>query len=117
MMYHHGFFPEVYVPVKPVRQKRSLIYYRQKIVNRLTQVKNGIRALLTTQAIVAVIDDPARFKSCRQICNYVGFAPRRFQSGQMDGADTALGSHACPPARSPWGLGACVALSSVQARR
>ena len=159
MMYHHGFFPEVYVPVKPVRQKRSLIYYRQKVVSRLTQVKNGIRALLTAQAIdlpsgkvcwtkkhrrqleqlarpfetiddpcqlwrgqlhmdlqqidalqgcletttakldelnkqkksvelletipgigprtaeavVAVIDDASRFKSCRQICNYVGF--------------------------------------------
>ncbi|MBL7152684.1 MAG: transposase [Phycisphaerae bacterium] len=36
MMYHHGFFPEVYVPVKSVRQKRSLIYYRQRIVKRLT---------------------------------------------------------------------------------
>ena len=44
MMYHHGFFPEVYIPQKSVRQKRSLIYYRQKIVNRMTQVKNGIRA-------------------------------------------------------------------------
>jgi len=145
MMYHHGFFPEVYVPVKPVRQKRSLIYYRQKIVNRLTQVKNRqleqlalpfdtiddpcqlwrgrlhmelhqldilqasldkITAKLdelnkqkqsiklletipgigprTAEAIVAVIDDPHRFKSCRQICNYVGFTPKRFQSGQMD---------------------------------
>lgn len=170
MMYHHGFFPEVYIPEKPVRQKRSLIYYRQKIVNRMTQAKNSIRALMTTvaidlptgkncwtkkyrgqleqlalpfdsidnpcdlwrgqlyaelqqldvlqrcldktttkldelnkqkrsvklletipgvgprtaEAIVSVIDDPHRFKSCRQICNYVGFTPRRYQSGQMD---------------------------------
>jgi len=38
----------------------------------------------TAEAIVAVVDDPSRFKSCRQICNYVGFTPRRFQSGQMD---------------------------------
>ena len=45
MMYHHGFFPEVYIPEKPVRQKRSLIYYRQKIVNRMTQarVRKGVR--------------------------------------------------------------------------
>jgi len=170
MMYHHGFFPQVYIPEKSVRQKRSLIYYRQKIVNRITQVKNGIRALMTTmavdlpigqncwtkkyrtqlqqlalpfdsiddpcelwraqlhtelqqldalqacldkttakldelnkqkhsiklletvpgigprtaEAIVAVIDDPHRFKSCRQICNYAGFTPRRYQSGQME---------------------------------
>jgi len=33
MMHHHGFFPEVYIPERVVRQKRSLIYYRQKIVN------------------------------------------------------------------------------------
>ena len=170
MMYHHGFFPEVYIPEKPVRQKRSLIYHRQKTVNRMTQIKNSIRALMTTiaidlpigkncwtkkqlkeieqialpydqiddpgelwrgqlymeleqlntlkscldkttkhldelgkkksqvillqtipgvgprtsEAIVAVIDDPHRFKSCRQVCNYVGFTPRRYQSGQME---------------------------------
>ena len=170
MMYHHGFFPEVYIPEKAVRQKRSLIYYRQKIVNRMTQVKNGIRALMTTvaidlptgkncwtkkyrkqleqlalpfdgiedhcdlwrgqlhmelqqldalqacldkttakldelnkqkqsiklletipgigprtaEAVVAVIDDPHRFKSCRQVSNYAGFTPRRYQSGQME---------------------------------
>jgi transposase len=170
MMYHHGFFPEVYIPCKAVRQKRSLVYYRQKLVNRLTQVKNSIRALLgtvamelpagkngwtkkqlkalaeqaasfegiddlcdlwrgqlytelqlyaalqeqldhvtakldalnkqkeavhllqtvpgvgprTAEALVAVIDDPHRFKSCRQVCNYVGLTPRRYQSGQME---------------------------------
>jgi len=170
VMYHCGNFPEVYIPVKEVRQKRSLIYYRQKLVNRSNQVKNRIRALTTTvaidlptgkkcwtqkhlrqiyqlarplhaigdicqlwrgqlhmelklldalqdnlktvesklgklnkelssvsllqtvpgvgprtaEALAAVIDDPHRFKSCRQICNYVGFTPRRFQSGQMD---------------------------------
>ena len=170
MMYHHGFFPEVYIPRKEVRQKRSLIYYRQKLVNRMTQVKNSIRALMctmaielpagrscwtkkqiqelsqhatpfdavddtcnlwrgqlyselqqyaalqeqltnvtakldainkqkdavsllqtvpgvgprTAEAIVAVIDNPHRFKSCRQVCNYVGFTPRRYQSGEMD---------------------------------
>jgi len=170
MMYQQGFFPEVHIPVKVVRQKRSLIYYRQKIVNRMTSVKNSIRALMTTvavdlpigkscwtkkqikeigllalpldqvddpcelwrgqlymelqqldvlrncldktdkqldeigntekqvkllqtvpgvgprtsEAIAAVIDVPGRFKSCRQICNYVGFTPRRYQSGTMD---------------------------------
>lgn len=170
MMYHHGFFPEVYIPRKEVRQKRSLIYYRQKIVNRMTQVKNSIRALMctmaidlpagkncwtkkhlkalsehaipleavddpcdlwrgqlyaelqqyavlgeqlntvtgkldtinkqkvavtllqtvpgvgprTAEALVAVIDDPHRFKNCRQVCNYIGFTPRRYQSGEME---------------------------------
>jgi len=169
MMYHHGFFPEVHIPSLNVRQNRSLIYYRRKIVSRMTQIKNSIRALMATvdielpagkscwtdksftklkklalpfdevdhcqlwryqlytelkqydslleclngttnsldkinstepkvkllqtvpgvgprtaEAIVSVIDDPHRFKSCRQVCNYVGFTPRRYQSGEMD---------------------------------
>jgi len=170
MMYQQGFFPEVYIPVKAVRQKRSLIYYRQKLVTRITGIKNSIRALMTavavdlpvgrscwtkkyikeleqlalplheiddpcqfwrgqlhmelqqlialqscldktdkqldeigsrekrirllqtapgigprtSETIVAVLDNPHRFKSCRQVCNYVGFTPRRYQSGEMD---------------------------------
>ena len=170
MMYHQGFYPEVHIPAKDVRQKRSLIYYRQKIVKRITQVKNSIRALMTTiavdlpngktcwtkkqlktieemalpfenidnpfdlwrgqlhmelkqleslqncrdettnkldelskndnavkllqtvpsigprtaEAIAAVIDDPHRFKNCRELSSYVGFTPRRCQSGTMD---------------------------------
>lgn len=169
-MYHQGFFPEVYIPVKAVRQKRMLITYRQSLVHRLTQVKNSIRAILctmaidwpagkngwtkkrlqelaeharqldeiedlcdlwrgqlytelqlyaavkqqlddvtskldavqkeqsavtllqtvpgvgprTAEALVAVIDDPHRFKNCRQVSNYVGFTPRQYQSGEMD---------------------------------
>jgi len=51
MMYHQGFFPEVYMPCKAVRQKRMLIGYRQSLVGRLTQVKNSIRAILCTMAI------------------------------------------------------------------
>jgi len=51
MMYHQGFFPDVYIPVKAVRQKRSLIYYRQKLVTRITGIKSGIRALMTTVAV------------------------------------------------------------------
>lgn len=170
MMYHHGFFPEVYVPDKQVRQKRSLVAYRKKLSERCTQIKNNIRAIMTCQgitlpggktcwtqkymaclhqqakpfldiddacqlwrgqlhtelqllaaaqeqltlieakldalnkehravqlamtaqgvgprtaeALVAVIDDPHRFKSGRHVCSYVGFTPRRFQSGDMD---------------------------------
>jgi transposase len=34
--------------------------------------------------VVAVIDDPKRFRSGKQVGSYVGLTPRRFQSGQMD---------------------------------
>lgn len=170
MMYQHGFFPEVHIPKKHVRQKRSLVAYRKKLSDRCTEIKNSIRAIMTAQALhlpagkkcwtqqhlpvlqeqarpcqdiedpcqlwrcqlytelqllaaareqlasieakldalnkeqdavqlvmtaqgvgprtaealVATIDDPHRFKSGRHVCSYVGFTPRRFQSGDTD---------------------------------
>ena len=37
-----------------------------------------------SELVVAVIDDPKRFKNVRQVSAYVGLVPRRYQSGQMD---------------------------------
>ena len=37
-----------------------------------------------SELVVAVIDDPKRFKNGRQVSAYVGLVPRRYQSGQMD---------------------------------
>jgi transposase len=45
-MYVHGTFPSVHMPTKEVRQKRSLVRYRQSIVKRVTQSKNTIRSIL-----------------------------------------------------------------------
>jgi transposase len=160
----------VHVPQRPIRQWRSLILYRHKLVERRTAIKNAIHAILVSQGkamgrgpktwsdesmkylrglarpleecssldelwrghlwmeleslkhlrgqleqldqklngigdadervirlktipgvgprlselIVAVIDDPGRFKSVRQVCAYAGLVPRRYQSGQME---------------------------------
>jgi len=38
--------PMVHIPNRKVRQKRSLIQYRQRLVKRRTQIKNNIRAIL-----------------------------------------------------------------------
>jgi len=170
MMYHSGFFPTVHVPKRAVRQKRSLINYRDDLVKRITKVKNSIRAILArediylpsgkkgwaikalspiremaipvkeiddleqiwkghlnselnlldeinqelkaveskldalgeadekvkllrtvpgvgprlSEAVVAIIDDPHRFKNGRQVSSYLGMVPRRWQSGQVD---------------------------------
>ena len=170
MMYAYGGLPTVYMPTKAVRQKRSLVNYRQSIVKRITQSKNVIRALLQTvdvkmlsgknawtqkgidylasmaktfdeiddmeqlwksqlhtelqilndisdklkvvtkkldklaqddkkialvqtipgvgprvaEAVVAIIDDPRRFKSAKQVGCYVGLTPRRYQSSDTD---------------------------------
>jgi transposase len=164
-----GQVPPVHMPSPVVRQKRSLIEYRAKLVDRQTAIKNSLRAILTQQglswpagksgwtvpslkrlkelsrpidpvgvgelwrgqlsvelealaaagaavrqvseklnqlasgnvpmaalqtmvgvgprtaeAIVAVIDDPHRFKNKKQVGSYVGLTPRRYQSGASD---------------------------------
>lgn len=48
MMYSYGGLPTVYMLTKAIRQKRSLINYRQSVVKRITQSKNIIRDLLQT---------------------------------------------------------------------
>ena len=162
--------PKVHIPSKKVREKRSLIQYRQKLITRRTQIKNTIRAILqregihmavgkdawnkenvkwlrslakpfgkisnaddlwkgqlhtelkqlrdieeviervevklnklgksdsqvqrlqtaggigprAAEAIVAFIDDPHRFENGKQVGNYVGLTPRRYQSSEVD---------------------------------
>ena len=180
MMYAYGGLPTVHMPTKAVRQKRSLINYRQSIVKRVTQSKNVIRALLQTidvkmlngknawtqnginylasmaksfdqiedpeqfwrgqlhteleilrginkklktitkkldtlaladkkialvqtipgvgprvaEAVVAIIDDPSRFKSAKHISSYAGLVPEKHDSGQTkrNGRITGHGS-------------------------
>lgn len=36
------------------------------------------------ELVVAVLDDPKRFRSVRQVSAYAGLVPRRYQSGQVD---------------------------------
>ena len=43
--------PVVHIPEKSVRQKRSLIWYRRKLVERRTQIKNSIRAILDREGL------------------------------------------------------------------
>ena len=180
MMYAYGGLPTVHMPTKAVRQKRSLINYRQSIVKRITQSKNVIRALLQTvdvkmisgknawtqkgvaylssmarpfdqiddsgdfwkgelhteleilgaiidrlkaitkkldtlaeadkkialvqtipgvgprvaEAVVAINDDPRRFKSAKHISSYAGLVPEKHDSGQTkrNGRITGHGS-------------------------
>jgi transposase len=37
-----------------------------------------------SELVVAMIDDPHRFKNARQVSAYAGLVPRRYQSGEMD---------------------------------
>ncbi len=60
--------PTVHVPEASVRGWRALIAYRARLAEQL----------------VALIDDPSRFRSGKQVASYLGLVPRQFQSGQMD---------------------------------
>ena len=51
-------------------------------VQQLKRIK-GVGDRLA-EAVVAVIDDPHRFRTGRQVGSYVGLTPRQFQSGSMD---------------------------------
>ncbi|MHC4564046.1 MAG: IS110 family RNA-guided transposase [Planctomycetota bacterium] len=56
---------------------------RQDAGTRLLQTIPGVGPRLA-ETIVAVIDDPHRFATGRQVAAYAGLTPRQFQSGQMD---------------------------------
>jgi transposase len=161
--------PQVHLPERNVRQWRSLIHYRQRLVTRRTAVKNRMRSILEAEgmgvprgvkawtragladlrskacpweeagaqelwrgelweeleqferltaalkrvearldqlaqsdarvpllqsipgvgprlaeAVVALVDDPRRFRRGKQVASYLGLVPRQYQSGQMD---------------------------------
>lgn len=44
----------VHIPGRDVRQKRSLINYRQRLVGRRTQIKNSIRAILDKEGLLVM---------------------------------------------------------------
>lgn len=62
-------------------------------VRRLTTVP-GVGNLVAL-TFVAAIDDPARFRSSRQVGAYLGLTPKRYQSGETDvsGRISKIGDH------------------------
>jgi transposase len=61
-------------------------------LEELARQKESVRLLKTapcvgprlSEAMVAIIDDPHRFRNGRQVACYVGLTPRRWQSGNSD---------------------------------
>ena len=67
--------------LEKVTAKLDALANANESVQRL-QSAAGIGPRLA-EAVVAVLDDPHRFASRKQVGNYVGLTPRHFQSGQM----------------------------------
>jgi transposase len=61
-------------------------------LNKLGSVDARIRRLQTipgvgprlAETVAAFLDDPNRFRNCKQVGSYVGLTPRQYQSGQME---------------------------------
>ena len=61
-------------------------------LNEIGEADERVRRLQTipgvgprlSELVVAVLDDPKRFKNARQVSAYAGLVPRRYQSGSMD---------------------------------
>ena len=66
--------------VKAVQHKLQAMADRNV---QLLQTIPGVGIRLA-ETIVAIIDDPHRFRRGRQVASYAGLTPRRYQSGMMD---------------------------------
>ena len=68
------------------------IHRVEKALNKRARADERIRRLQTipcvgvrtAEMLVAVIDDPHRFRNGKEVGSYVGLVPRQYQSGQMD---------------------------------
>ena len=80
---------------KELEQLDELCRHVIELDTKLDAIGRGddrVRRLRTTpgvgprlsELVVAMIDDPHRFKSVRQVSAYAGLVPRRYQSGEMD---------------------------------
>jgi len=68
--------------IKQAEAKLDEFAQSNKHVSRLRSVA-GVGPRLA-EAVVAVIDDPRRFRSGKQVGSYVGLTPREFQSGTQN---------------------------------
>ena len=75
-------FDSVSTQLAQVTAKLDELGKSDKQIQRLQTVA-GVGPRLA-EAVVAVLDDPHRFKTGKQVGSYVGLTPRQFQSGQMD---------------------------------
>lgn len=73
---------ELEATLKRVEAKLDALAAQDSRVKRLKAIP-GVGPRLA-EMVVAVIDDPKRFRRGKEVGSYVGLTPRRFQSGQMD---------------------------------
>jgi len=68
--------------IEQVEQKLDAMGQANPDVRRLQTIP-GVGPRLS-ELVVAMLDDPHRFKNAREVGAYAGMVPRRYQSGQME---------------------------------
>ena len=75
-------FEHVRERIRSVEARLDALGRAEQRVQQLQSIP-GVGARLS-EAVVAVLDEPHRFRRARQVAGYVGLTPRQFQSGSMD---------------------------------
>jgi transposase len=83
---------ELCCELQALESVNQLIVDVEAKLDQLAQQDHRVRLLRTipgvgprlAETLVAVIDDPHRFRRGKQVASYVGLTPRRYQSGDMD---------------------------------
>jgi len=77
--------------LRALEQLQELIAQTEMKLDELGAANRNVQLLRTipgvgprlSEVVVAVIDDPARFKNVRQVGAYAGLVPRQYESGQL----------------------------------
>ena len=83
---------QLHCELTALRQVRGLLEQVEAKLDQLAAEDQKIKLLRTipgvgprlAEMVVVWIDDPARFRTGRQVGSYAGLTPRRFQSGESD---------------------------------
>ena len=82
---------ELHEELKSLDESERQITRIEKKLNELNEADSRVQRLQTipgvgprtAEALVAVIDDPHRFRRANQLGSYLGMVPKQFESGQM----------------------------------
>jgi transposase len=77
-----GLLEAVTKSLKAVESKLDKMGASDERIKRL-QTTNGVGPRLS-EAVVAFLDNPKRFKSAKEVGSYAGLVPRQYQSGQVE---------------------------------
>lgn len=83
---------QVHVELKLLEGLEEQVKQVESKLSELAKADRRVKQLRTApwvgprlgEAVVAIIDDPKRFKNARQVSSYSGLTPRRWQSGESD---------------------------------